>query len=385
MSQAADWEGSAISAEETLQRLATELPLGVVILCRGRVVWANERLLKMAGRESLDLLVGTELKELLADSGHGLPALPGAARPRAVECTLRRSDGQERIVIWWPSWPEIAPESDAWVVEDVSHVRSLEREILQASRELHDLHREAAELRDRLRLERAEREEFLTVVSHELRTPVTVMNGYLRLLLAQDVGPLTSKQCRFLEESSKSCKKLDSFIEKLMQASREPQASGVLEVCSAPLRPLIEEIANGFEPLLEERGERIEVDVDPQLSRACFDHAAVEQVLTNLLGNAIRYARKGSTIEITTRKLRVNGREFVELSVSDEGPGVAPDDRERIFDPYVQAGDESHAGGLGLGLAICKRLVEAHGGTISVSERPGGGSCFAFTLPGAGS
>ncbi len=81
----------------------------------------------------------------------------------------------------------------------------------------------------------------------------------------------------------------------------------------------------------------------------------------------------------------MNGREFVELSVSDEGPGVAPEDRQRIFEPYVQAGDESHAGGLGLGLAICKRLVEAHGGTIGVRERPGGGSCFAFTLPGAGS
>ena len=257
MSQAADWEGNAISVEETLQRLATELPLGVAILCRGRVVWANERLLKMAGRESLDLLVGTELEELLADSGHGLPALPGAGRPRAVECRLRRPDGQKRIVIWRPSWPEIAPGSDAWVVEDVSHVRSLEREILQASRELHGLHREVAALRDRLRLERAEREEFLTVVSHELRTPVTVMNGYLRLLLAQDVGPLTNEQLRFLEESNKSCRKLDAFIEKLMQASREPQASEVLDVCSAPLRPLIEEIANGLEPLLDERGERI--------------------------------------------------------------------------------------------------------------------------------
>ena len=385
MSQAADWEGSAASAEETLQRLTAALPLGVAILCRGRVAWANERLLKMAGRESLGLLVGTELEELLTDSGYGLPALPGAARPRAVECTLRRPDGRERTVIWRPSWPEIAPDSDAWVVEDASHARSLEREILQASRELHGLHREVAELRDRLRLERAEREEFLTVVSHELRTPVTVMNGYHRLLLAQDVGPLTEEQRRFLEESSRSCRKLDAFIEKLMQASHEPQASEVLEVCSTPLRPLIEEIASGFEPLLEERGERIEVDIDPKLSQARFDRAAVERVLTNLLGNAIRYTPKGGTIKIATRELRVNGREFVELSVSDEGPGVASDDRQRIFDPYVQAGDESHAGGLGLGLALCKRLVEAHGGTIRVGERPGGGSCFAFTLPGAGS
>ena len=382
MSQAADWEGSATLAEETLRRLAVALPLGVAILHAGRVAWANERLLEMAGWESLGALVGTKLEELLFDSGHGLPGLPGAGRPRAVECTLRRPDGQERIVIWRPSWPEIAPDCDAWVVEDASHVRSLERELLEASRELQSLHREVEELRDRLRFERAEREELLTVVSHELRTPVTVMNGYHRLLLAQDVGPLTDEQRRFLEESSKSCKKLDAFIEKLMQASREPRASEVLEFCSAPLRPLIEEIASAFEPLLEERGERIEVDIDPKLSRAHFDRAAVEQVLTNLLGNAIRYTRKGSTIGIASRELRVNGRAFVELSVSDEGPGVVADDRQRIFEPYVQAGDESRAGGLGLGLAICKRLVEAHGGTIGVSERPGGGSCFAFTLPG---
>jgi signal transduction histidine kinase len=382
MSQAAGCEGSGNPAEEALQRLAAPLPLGVAILCRGRVVWANERLLEMVGLESLGALVGTEVEELFADSGHGFPC---AARPRVVECTLRRPDGQERIVIWRPSWPEMVPGTDAWVVEDASHVRSLERELLQASRELHGLHREMAELSDRLRRERAEREEFLTVVSHELRTPVTVMSGYQRLLLAQDVGPLTEEQRHFLEESSKSCQKLDAFIEKLLQASRQPQASEVLEVCSAPLRPLIDEIASAFEPLLEERSERIEIDVDPKLSRARFDRAAVEQVLTNLLGNAIRYTRTGGTIDIATRELRVNGREFVELSVSDEGPGVAPDDRQRIFEPYVQAGDEGHGGGLGLGLAICKRLVEAHGGTIGVSERPGGGSCFAFTLPGAGS
>ena len=74
---------------------------------------------------------------------------------------------------------------------------------------------------------------------------------------------------------------------------------------------------------------------------------------------------------------------MVEVSVSDEGPGVASGDRQRIFEPYAQAGDESRAGHLGLGLAICKRLVEGHGGTIGVSERSGGGSCFVFTLPGA--
>ena len=77
------------------------------------------------------------------------------------------------------------------------------------------------------------------------------------------------------------------------------------------------------------------------------------------------------------------GRHFVEVVVSDDGPGIAAQDRERIFEPYVRAGDGSRAGGLGLGLAICKRIVEAHGGTILLTDAPGGGSRFSFTLPAA--
>ena len=108
-------------------------------------------------------------------------------------------------------------------------------------------------------------------------------------------------------------------------------------------------------------------------------------MLTNLVGNALRYAGTGGTIEISTRPGADPGspgvRRSIEVVVSDDGPGVDFEDRERIFRPYVQAGEESRAGGLGLGLAICKRLVEAHGGAITLGDRPGGGARFAFTLP----
>jgi signal transduction histidine kinase len=106
-------------------------------------------------------------------------------------------------------------------------------------------------------------------------------------------------------------------------------------------------------------------------------------VLTNLLGNAVRYARRGGTLEVCTRALPpgADGRPMLEVSIADDGPGVALADRVRIFEPYVQVDGEGHSGGLGLGLAICKRLIEAHGGTIGVRERPGGGACFHFTLP----
>jgi signal transduction histidine kinase len=99
----------------------------------------------------------------------------------------------------------------------------------------------------------------------------------------------------------------------------------------------------------------------------------------------VRYARRQGTLEVATRALPrdAEGRVLIEVSVADDGPGVAASDRTRIFEPYVQADPDGRSGGLGLGLAICKRLVEAHGGTIGVRERAGGGACFYFTLPRA--
>lgn len=258
----------------------------------------------------------------------------------------------------------------------------LREELLHAGREVHRLHREAAGLRDALETGHAERDELLAVVSHEIRTPITVIGGYLRLLLSGDAGPLTDEQRRFLEESRRSVIRLDAFVERVLEGSRRGGVGEVLEVASAPLAPVIEEVAACFRGLLEERGAALAVDADPGLE-ACFDRGAVERVLMNLVGNAIRYAGEAGSIEIAVAGREGGPRRFLEVSVGDDGPGVASADRERIFEPYVQGESDGARRGLGLGLAICRRLVEAHGGTIRVDERPGGGSRFAFTLPRA--
>jgi len=275
------------------------------------------------------------------------------------------------------------------VIEDATHVRMLESELLGLSRKLHAGNREIASLRERLRRERAEREEMLTVVSHELRTPVTIISGYNRLLLSEEVGPLTEEQRRFVEESMKGCRRLNAFIDHLLEASRERAGDEVLEISQGSLGELVEGVTGLLQPLLEEQDLRVDLDLTSDADRARFDRVRVEQVLTNLVGNAIKYAPPGGSIEIATRRLpppdsgERPARAFVEVSVSDSGPGVREEDRRRIFDAYVQAGDQSRAGGLGLGLAVCKRLVEAHGGSIAVTDRPGGGARFAFTLPAA--
>ncbi len=363
---------------EWLQRLAVAVSDGVVWVADGAIAWANDRLVGLAGCGTD--VVGTTLEDLLVDLEGTLPEA-GAA---AVRCRIRRPGGAPRVVLCRCAWSGGEGGSSAFVIQDVTHRHRLEQELLEAGRELADLHRELESQRDLLRVERAEREELLSVVSHELRTPVTVIGGYHRLLLSEEVGALTSEQRKFLEESGKSCQRLGAFIENLIEASRATRGHEVLEVGRAPIAPVIHEVAAMFRPLLEERDLRLSFELAPAASEGRFDRVRIEQVLSNLIGNAVKFTPRGGTIEIATRAVATPKdpwvRRWVEVSVSDDGPGIAAADRERVFEPYVQLG-EGGGSGLGLGLAICRRLVQAHGGAIRLEERVGGGCRFSFTLP----
>jgi signal transduction histidine kinase len=345
---------------------------GLARIERGVVVWANAALARLAGAGTAEALTGAALADLLPDLA--LPQV-GAVRARLV----RRAGDARAVSV------EIAEpgSEDGFLVRvrDATDLHTLESEVLRTGRALHEANRELAALRERLRSEAVEREELLTVVSHELRTPCTVIQGYNRLLLSGRFGPLSDKQRHFLEESQKSCQRLNAFIGNLLEAARAGLSVGPLEVAEAPLAPLVEGVVRHLAPLLDEHRLRVTLALAAETPRARCDPPRVEQVLVNLIGNALKFAPPGSAVELTSRAVEQGGRRFVEIAVEDAGPGVDPRDRERIFEPYVQAGDSRKAGGLGLGLAICRRIVEAHGGRIGVEPRPGGGARFAFTLP----
>ncbi len=381
MGQAAEREDPALEALQVLH-LAQGLPLGLALVSDGHIRWANQALAELAGRTLAAELAGVPFADLVADAGL---VLMDCARTRPVECALRRPTGADRRVICQLAWRDLAPGSDVWSFEDVTQLRAVELELLRTSQDLHRANREAASLREELSAEREGREELLAVVSHELRTPVTVIGGYSRLLLAGEAGAVTDEQRRFLLESAKSCQRLNEFIGKLFEASREKKGGEVLELGSHALQPVVETVRELLFPLAAERDSRILVRVDSAAAFARFDPLRVQQILTNLIGNAIQHAGAKAIIEISTRALPtpMGGRRFVEVSVEDDGPGVAAEHRERIFQPWVQLTGGGRAGGLGLGLSICRRLVEAHGGEISLAERPGGGCRFSFTLPAA--
>jgi signal transduction histidine kinase len=277
------------------------------------------------------------------------------------------------------------PGQGWWEIEDVTQLRTAEAEVHRLSHQLLRANRELEELRAHVERTAGEREELLTVVSHELRTPITVIAGFNKLLLSEKVGPLTKEQRHFLSESAKSCRRLSAFIGTLIEAARAVAGERTLELVETSLSTTIEGVVEFLRPLLEERQQSLELHLDPAAARARFDPMRVEQVITNLIGNALKHGRTRGVIQVSSRAIEAVAadRRFVEVAVSDDGPGVAAQDRERIFEPYVRAGDGGGGGGLGLGLAICRRIVEAHGGVISVADAPGGGSRFSFTLPAA--
>jgi two-component system sensor histidine kinase KdpD len=217
-----------------------------------------------------------------------------------------------------------------------------------------------------------QRAALLRSVSHDLRTPLSAIRaGSTELLDGADHDPATRR--RLLELIDGEAERLDRLVANLLSMSRIE--AGALE----PRRQAVDlgELVELTVPRLARRFTdlHLEVDVAPDVPVILADHTQLEQVITNLLENAARHSPPGGTVRLAVRAVG----DGVELTVDDEGPGVDPADAIAIFEPFRTAGPSATSG---IGLAICKAIVEAHAGTISVGGAPGGGARFTVTLPG---
>lgn len=222
--------------------------------------------------------------------------------------------------------------------------------------------------------------DLIHLLAHELRTPITVIMGFSRLLLDPRNGPLLERQAGFVNQSLKACGRLNLLVGDLLDASPESESPLSVEIVPADLDDLIGSTAESLSPLMEERRIGIEFDLDRAIPALAFDPIRIEQVLTNLLTNAIRYGRPNGLIRVG-RFCNSPGESEVVIYVEDDGPGIAEVDRGRVFEPYVRGSSHSDCAGMGIGLAICRRIVVAHSGSICVEESAKGGARFVFTLP----
>lgn len=216
----------------------------------------------------------------------------------------------------------------------------------------------------------------LSLVSHDLRTPLAVIKGLVTSLLDQAISWSEQQRHDLLTTINEETDRLNRIVGELLEMSRIEAGAIPMERAWHDLDALIIAVGEELRPRLPNY--QLQIDVPTDLPWVRMSYAQIEQVLRNLLENATHYSPSGTLIEIWARAVD----DVVRVEVRDRGPGVPAELHEQIFEKFVRAAPaERHAEGAGLGLAICRGLVEAHGGRIWVEEREGGGSMFVFTLP----
>ena len=238
---------------------------------------------------------------------------------------------------------------------------------------------------------------FLASAAHELKTPLAVIKGYYDLLLTGSLGKLSEKQRDILEESKESCERLVRLVSMFLNYSALESGKLVLQLRENDLRDCLTEIASRWSEAFTRKGVKLETQMDPSIPAFKFDYQKVQQVAFNLLDNALKHTPSGGTVSLRAkphfwerrvaevspaeerRRFRLPRPNSVEVSVSDSGAGIAPEHHQEIFEDFMRV--DKNTSGMGLGLAIAKRLIQAHRGKIWVESESQRGSIFAFLLP----
>ena len=324
---------------------------------------------------------------------HDLPA-PAAPHRRllalAARWFSRRAEDEYLLQLHMVRQMSLVAMADAHSRRSREEARRLREEVAdlsrrgeQRARALQDL--EAAYRQARETLQQAEKENlakdlFLAAMSHEIRTPLTCVIGFADLLTLPGVGE--AEAAEFARSIRQSGQLLLSLINNILDLSK--LEAGRLELDPLPFSPaeLLRRVVEILEPSARGKGLTVTVELDPSLAAEdpVGDAARLEQVLVNLVGNAVKFTREGG-VTVRARRVREDG-DWLELAVADTGPGIPPARREEIFEPFTQlAAGRGQPMGSGLGLAIARRLARAMGGDLTVADAPGGGSLFVCRVP----
>jgi len=308
--------------------------------------------------------------------GHDKPAGLGTdTLPSAAALYLPLRDARERVGVLgvMPSDPRrfVDPEQRALLdVFATQTAAALGRARLAIEAQQAQLQMETERLRSSL----------LSSVSHDLRTPLGVISGAATALLEPE-GLSSEARRDLLVTVYEEAQRLNRLVRNLLDMTRI--ASGAIKV-KKEWQPLEEVVGSALNRLEEQlKGRVVDVELAPELPLVPIDAVLVEQVFINLLENATKYAPPPSPVRIAARADAE--RHAVVVEVADRGPGIPADQLDRVFEKFYRLPREGGGGGAGLGLAICRGVVEAHGGKIWVENREGGGAVFRFTIPTEGS
>jgi signal transduction histidine kinase len=334
-------------------------------------------------------VLGTDRKVILQQLENG---------EQDVSVVLANSEERSRARVRWlpePDWLVVYIEPlPADVSSDEAAMRQTVQELMQ-EREITYRNLLAAYLR----LQEVNRQKtvFLASAAHELKTPLAVMKGYYELLLSGSLGKVSDRQREILQESKESCDRLVRLVSMFLNYSALESGKLVLQLRENNMRDCINDLTCRWQDTFQRTKVRLDVKVDPELPQFKFDYPKVQQCVANLLDNALKHTPAGGAIVLVAephfwerrtaenspsqerRRARGEKANSVLISVSDTGSGIAAEFHQEIFEEFVRVDPSSS--GMGLGLAITKRLIQAHRGKVWVDSEIGRGSKFSFLLP----
>jgi signal transduction histidine kinase len=314
------------------------------------------------------------------------------------EVNLVVGDGPLRARIRWlpePDW--LAVYIEPAPIEPPAEEAEMRRTVQDLLQEREITYRNL--LAAYLRLQEANRQKTVLLASaaHELKTPLAVMKGYYDLLLSGSLGKLSERQVDILRESKESCDRLVRLVSMFLNYSALESGKLVLQLHENDLRDCVNDLAVRWKDAFQRANVRFEIDLPSDLPVFRFDYQKVQQCIVNLLDNALKHTPSGGTVSLIVQlhfwerrvseiapaeDRRREGKQrpnSVLLTVTDTGAGIAAEYHQEIFDEFVRVDPASS--GMGLGLAITKRLIQAHRGKIWVDSELGRGSSFSFLLP----
>lgn len=367
----------------------------VIILDReGKIVRMNAACEKLSGyREQeirskyfYDLLPQQELEGVKSV----FKRLLAGQYPANFESGWITKDGSTRDIAWSNTLLTGREHSQTHIIAtgvDITKRKEIEKKLQQAVQDLAKSNQELdgysarmQEANERLMRLDELKSRFISVASHELKTPLTSLKGYVEMVLHEEAGALNAEQKEYLGYVKESTDRLHRLLRELLDISRIEAGQAKMNRERTDLRVLIKEEMALFKAMAQERGTTISMDVDTSLESVICDADKVREVMDNLLSNAIKYTPPGGKIRIFGK----NVSEGIEIGVVDTGIGLKKEDQQRIFDPFQHIeknGFAERVESTGLGLALVKRIVEAHEGRVRVVSEEGKGSTFTVFLP----
>jgi signal transduction histidine kinase len=365
----------------------------------GRVLFANLHAQNaLRWKEESDGIKPNLFRDILRVDAKGLfGQLEGGEQE--VNLQVESTDGPARARIRWlpePDWLVIFAEpAPVEVPVDHDQMRQTVNDLLQ-EREITYRNLLAAYLR----LQEVNRQKtvFLGSAAHELKTPLAVMKGYYDLMLSGSLGHLTEKQRDILQESKQSCDRLVRLVSTFLNYTALESGKLVLQFQDNDIRDCVNDVVVRWKEAFQRANVHLDAKFDENLPIFKFDYPKIQQCITNLVDNALKHTPSGGRVVLAARthfwerrispmmtppKERRAARRphpnSVIVSVSDTGVGIAAEHHQEIFEDFMRVDPSSS--GMGLGLAITKRLIQAHHGKIWVDSEPGRGSSFKFLLP----